>query len=186
MKSNNKNIEIEFRSLFDKKKHDGLISFLSRNGEDLGQDDKDVYFFIMPTRLLKVVDNISFNSAKIVLKLNKIGSGSNFKEIEIPIDRKEISRAVDFFKSLELTDNVMRSFQQRRNFNYKGVEIAVKYSDVWGYHAELEILIDSLEEKIAAENKINAIAKELNLKLMTDDELKKFTTRAEEKHKHSV
>lgn len=186
MNSTEKNMEIEFRSIFDKNKHDEMVAFLSNNGEDLGQDDKDVYFFIMPTKLLKVVDNVSFNSAKIVLKLNKIGHGSDFKEIEILINRKDVKKTVELFKGLKLTDNIMRSFQQRRNFHYKGVEIAVKYSDVWGYHAELEILIDSLSKKGAAEDKINDIAKELSIKLMTDEELKRFTTEAEAKYKNSA
>ena len=82
------NIEVEFRSMFDKNKYNKLAKFLNANAEDLGKDDKDVYFFIFPDKLLKVVNNISQKTAKLVMKLTKIGHGNAFEEIEIPIKYK--------------------------------------------------------------------------------------------------
>jgi adenylate cyclase class IV len=179
----NKNIEIEFRSIFDENRYVELKEFLDKNAQNLGEDDKDVFFFIMPDKLIKVVNNISRNNAKLVLKLNKIGKGSDFKEIEIPISQADVDDAVKIFSALEITDNVMQSFQKRRNYLYKDVELALKYSDVWGYHLELEILINDLNEKQSAEQKIMGIVDELGIKLMTDEELTEFTKNAEEKYK---
>ena len=71
-------IEIEFRSIFDRPRYRKINDFLQKNAKNLGKDDKDVFFFIMPDKLLKVVNNISKNNAQIVLKLNKIGKGSDF------------------------------------------------------------------------------------------------------------
>lgn len=176
---NSKTIEIEFRSIFNKEKYDMLEKFLNENTEDLGADDKDVYFFIMPDKLLKVVDNVSKGNAKIVTKLNKIGKGDSFEEIEISIDRKDVEKAVNMFKSLNLTDNIMHSFQQRHNYLYKGVELALKYSDEWSYHLEMEIVVDDPNKETDAKKKLYDVAKELDVHIMTNEELTNFTQKAE-------
>jgi len=171
--------EIEFRSMFSKEKYDQLQAFLSANAQDLGQDDKDVYFFILPNKLLKVVSNISKNSAKLVLKLNKIGEGSSFKEIEIPFNPQEFESLASIFKELGF-NKAMRSFQKRHNYNYKGVEIALKYSEDWGYHSELEIVVSSEDKIKDCEEKILFVANELGIRIMSDQELKEFTQKKEE------
>ncbi len=174
-----KTIEIELRSIFDKKKYDEVEKFLKEKAEDLGADDKDVYFFIMPDKLSKVVDNISKGNAKIVTKLNKIGKGDSFEEIEVAIDREDVEKAVNMFKSLNLTENIMHSFQKRHNYLYKGVELALKYSDVWSYHLELEIVVDDPKKEEDAKKKLYSVAKELDIHIMTDEELTEFTQKAE-------
>ena len=78
---------------------------------------------------------------------------------------------------------MMESFQKRHNYLFKGVEIALKYSDVWQYHLELEILINDEDKKIVAEKRIYEVADELGVRIMTDEELKEFTKKAEEKYK---
>lgn len=181
--SNQNNIEIEFRAIFGENDFYRLKEYLDKNANNLGEDDKDVFFFIMPDKLLKVVNNISKNNAKLVLKLNKIGKGSNFEEIEIPIERKYINDFVKVLTTIGFTDNIMHSFQKRKNYVYKGVEVALKYSEVWGHHLELEIMIADIKEKEQAEKKIREAANDLNIKLMTDEELAEFTKKAEEKNK---
>ncbi len=177
-----KNIEIEYRARFDEKKHIELQKFLSAKAQDLGQDDKDVYFFLFPDKLVKTVNNISKKTAKIVLKLNKIGKGSIFEEIEIPINSGDFDKATRLFVALE-TGEYMHSFQKRHNYLYKGVELALKWSETWGYHLELEIVMDDAEGKGDAERKISAVAEELGIKTMTDQELSEFTQAAEAEYK---
>lgn len=178
-----KNIEVEFRTLLTEGQHLALMDFLLKNGEDLGQDDKDTYFFIFKDKLLKVVNNLSKKSGKIVLKLNKLGNGSDFEEIEIPIAKDQVDRTAKLFKLLNLPAQLIHNEQKRRNFTYKGVEISVKHSNDWGYHAELEIVVGEPKEKEAAVFKIEEIAKELGLKLMTDEEIFEFTQRIEEDYR---
>ena len=180
--SNQKNIEIEFRAIFGEKDFFRIKEFLDQNAKNIGEDDKDVFFFILPDKLLKVVDNISKNNAKLVLKLNKIGKGSDFEEMEIPIERESINDFVKVLTTLGFTDNIMHSFQKRQNYIYKGVEIALKYSEVWGYHLELEVMIIDIKEKEQAEKKLRKVASDLNVKLVGDKELAEFTKKAEEKH----
>ena len=176
------NIEIEFRSMFDKKKYDKLTKFFNANAEDLGEDNKDVCFFIFSNKLLKVVNNVSKKTAELVMKLTKIGYGNSFEEIEIPINSEDINNTIRIFTFLGCK-NIMQSFQQRHNYLYKGVNLALKYSEHWGHHLELEIMIDKLEKKRLAEKQIMQIAKELKVHLMTDEELKKFTKKVESEYK---
>jgi adenylate cyclase class IV len=175
-------IEIEYRARFNEKKYKELANFLHKNAKDLGNDDKDVWFFLLPNKLLKVVNNISQKSAKIVLKLNKIGKGSDFEEIEIPIKQKDFDNVAQVFSLLKIGES-MHSFQKRRNFYYKGVELALKWSELWGFHLELEIVINDLKQKGRAKDKIFHLAKELSVQLMSDKELIKFTKNAERKYK---
>ena len=142
-----KKIEIEFMSLFDKEKYDYLLKFLINNGQDLGEDDKETYFFIFPDKLLKVVKNISQGSGKVVLKKGKIGKDLEIEEIEIPLHINEVNRMAKLFCALNLPVQIMHNLQKRHNFYYKGIELAVKHSDDWGYHAELEIIIENLKDK---------------------------------------
>lgn len=181
-----KRIEIEFRTIFNKNKHNELKRFLDNYSTNLGKDDKDVYFFICKDKLLKVVKNISKKNAKIVLKLNRIGRGNDFEEIEISINYTDTNKAVIFFANLNITKDIWHSFQKRNNYFYKGVEIALKYSNTWGYHAELEIIIDNKNKKENAENKIKKVAEELNLKLMSDEELKKFMRKVKKDYKNKL
>ena len=178
----NKHIEIEFRSLLDENKYNELLRVLKDKARDLGEDDKDVYFFIMPDRLLKVTDNVSQGTAKITIKLTRIGQGSDFEEIEYLIDPQDIQKAVKLFRLLDVTDEVQHAFQKRHNFEYKDVELAIKHSDAWGYHAELEIMIGDQRDKASAEEKIKKVAEELGLQLMNEEELRAFTEQKDKEY----
>ncbi|MCX6793106.1 MAG: CYTH domain-containing protein [Candidatus Falkowbacteria bacterium] len=175
-----KNIEIEFRSMFDENKYKELEEILKAQAKDLGEDNKNVYFFILSDKLLKVSDNISKKSAKITLKLEKIGQGSAFKEIEFPVDKASVPVAIELFKQLGYT-HVIESFQQRHNYLLDGVELSLKYSKDWGYHLELEIMVKNESEREEAEFKIKELAQKLDVKLMSNNELAEFVKRFEAK-----
>jgi len=183
MSKENKNIEIEHRARFDKTTYDNISNFLNANAEDLGEDDKDAYFFLFPDKLLKTVNNISKKTAKIVLKLNKIGKGNDFEEIEIPIRPEDFNAATKLFVALR-TGDYMHSFQKRHNYLYKGVELALKWSEAWGHHLELEVVVSDLAKKEEIEKKIAAVADELRVSLMTNRELLEFTQTAEAEYKN--
>lgn len=180
--SQGKQIEIEFRARFSEEKYESLKKFLDGRAENLGEDDKDVFFFLFPDRLLKVVNNVSKGDAKVVLKLNKIGKGSDFEEIEVPIAQKDFEKTAKIFVDV-LTCDSMHSFQKRHNYFYKGVELALKWSEIWGYHLELEVVVGDPQLKEEAEKKMFAVAEELGVIIMTDAELKEFTEKAEADYK---
>ena len=114
------NIEVEMRSVFDKNTYDRLKKFFIKSAKNLGEDDKDVYFFLLPDKLLKVVSNISKKTAKIVLKLNRIGQGSTFDENEIPISPNDCQKAVDMFLHL--------GFKEMQHTFQKDIIIYIKVS----------------------------------------------------------
>lgn len=178
-----KNIEIEHRALLTEDQYNNLLAYLSEHATDLGADDKQVYFFLMPDKLLKVSHNISKQSGKITLKLNRIGQGSAFEEIEFPIAAEDVTKAVNLFKLLG-HEYLVEPTIRRRNYVYNGVEFAVKYSKSWGYHAELEIVIDDPKHQAAADSQIHSVASELGLTLMTDEEQAAFTKNVEQNYVH--
>lgn len=182
-KQEKKNIEVEFRSRFSKEKYDQLLKFLLKNAQDLGTDDKRVWFFVMPDKLLKVTHNVSSKSGKITLKLTKIGKGNHFEEIEFPITEESVESAIRLFTELG-HKYLFEPIILRHNFLFKGVELALKYSKTWGYHLELEIEIDSLAQKNEVEEKIFKVAEELGITVMSEDELWEFTQNVEKTYKN--
>ncbi|MFH1233618.1 MAG: CYTH domain-containing protein [Patescibacteria group bacterium] len=173
-----RNIEVELRSLLDEKQFFELKNCLAQKGKDLGEDNKDSHFFIFPDKLLKVTDNITKNNAKITLKLQKIGLGNDFEEIEVYFPREDADKIIRIFGILGFK-NYMYSYQNRHNYVYKNIEFALKYTVSWGFHCELEIMVDNEQDVPNAVRQINTVASELGLKIMTDEELKEFTTKIE-------
>jgi adenylate cyclase class IV len=165
-------IEVEFRALLDKEHHDQLMALLLKNAEDLGADDKEITYFLFPDKLLKVVNGISNASAKISLKLKRFGQGPDAEEHEVEINPAEVPKAISLLDAFGFK-NHSSDFNKRHNFRYKGVEIALKYSDEveWGHHLEMEILIDDPLAKSPAEAKIKSLADELGVKLMSESDL---------------
>jgi predicted adenylyl cyclase CyaB len=172
--------EVELRARFDQKTHERLKAFLEKHAESLGVDDKDAYYYIYPDRLLKLVNNISKGTAKISLKLNKIGQGASFSEHELEFSEAQFGTAKFILDNLGLpTTKVMHGPQQRVNYRYKGAELALKWSEAWGYHLELEQLVETEAETPAAEAKLRELAQELGVEIMSDEELREFTQSAE-------
>ena len=179
-----KQIEVEFRALVSEEQYTNLISTLNKQAKDLGEDDKVVHFFLFPDKLLKVTNNLSQGSAKITLKLNRIGNGSMFEEFEVPIAQSDVDKMSRIFQTFDF-EYLLEPIVKRHNYLYKGVELAIKYSESWQYHVELEIVIDNETEHEQAEQTIKEIADELCLKLMTEDELATFTENIEENYRAS-
>lgn len=175
-------IEVEFRSLLKKEKYNNLKKFLDKKAKDLGKDNKNVYFFLLPNKIVKVTKNVSKKTAKIVIKLNRLGQGScDFEEIEIPINLSDFNKTVKLFKELPF-NQIQNSYQKRHNYFYDGVELALKYTKSWGYHLELEIMIDKKSKLKKSEEKIRAVAKKLGVKIMEEKELAEFAKNIDEQY----
>jgi adenylate cyclase class IV len=171
-------VEIEMRARFDELTHDRLLSRLRRDAEDLGRDDKNIHFYVLPGKLLKVTDNTSAGSAKITLKTGKIGHGATFPETEFAIASEDVPSAVRVFNALGFESEMHQAYNERHNFRFGGVEIAVKWSEAWGHHAEFEVLLEdtaNASTREEAEALIRSIAEELGVALMSESELLRFT-----------
>ena len=166
------------RARFPKGVHDQLVARLKAAGEDLGPDDKHIYFYVLPDQLLKVTDNTAADTAKITLKGSRIGQGAAFEETEFAIARDDVAAAVKLFNALGFEAAMHEAFNFRHNYRFDGVEIAVKWSEAWGYHAEFEVLLEDGAPDAAraeAEAKITDVAMALGVTLMTEQELADFT-----------
>lgn len=171
-------VEIEMRARYDKETHDRLTARLEREATDLGRDDKLIYFYVLPDKLLKVTDNTAAGSAKITLKHSKIGQGAAFPETEFPIAREDVAAAVTVLNALGFEPHMHQAYNQRHNYRFRGVEIAVKWSEAWGHHAEFEVLLDDTASDTAREEaviRVTTAAQELGVTLMSEQELADFT-----------
>lgn len=177
-------VEVEMRARFDEEASDRLVACLSAEAADLGRDDKHIYFYVLSDQLLKVTDNVAAGTAKITLKHSKIGKGTAFPETEFTIARENITAAVTLFNGLGFEKHMHEAFNQRHNYRFRGVEIAVKWSEAWGHHAEFEVLLEDGASSAAhqeATSRIQAVAQELGVDLMTEEQLADFTSAFEAK-----
>lgn len=173
-----KTIEIEYRALLTEKQFLELRSFLNNKAELLENDNKDTLFYIWNDKVIKVVQNAESLATKMVLKPGRIGEQSHFEETELKLDPSMFDMAKKFCEQL-VPEKVMRSFQFRTNYMYKNVEIALKYTETWGFHIELEIMVESVDQKDQVEQEIKSVANELKLHLLDDAELSKLTAELE-------
>jgi adenylate cyclase class IV len=175
--------EIEHRAVLSEEQYNELAEKLTHEATLLGSDDKEVSYYIFPDKLLKVVRNISKGTAKLSLKLNALGAGSSFQEFEIPFPEESFETMKNICDSISAPDQVISGTQKRTNYEYLGVEIALKWSEDWGYHVEFEIMVFDLSEKETADARIEKVAQDLSVSLMTDEEVKIFSDRVRTKKK---
>ncbi|MGV9311168.1 hypothetical protein ACWDR0_03105 [Streptomyces sp. NPDC003691] len=171
-------VEIEMRARYSPQTHDRLLGRLRCDAEDLGPDDKSIHFYVLPDQLLKVTENTSAGTAKVSLKNNRIGRGAAFGETEFAIAPADVATAVRLLDALSFGGTRHEAFTRRHNFRLDGVEIAVKWSEAWGHHAEFEVLLDDDAPgaaRTAAAERIAGVAAALGVVLMTEEELAEFT-----------
>lgn len=177
--------EIEHRAVLTEEVYKELAEKLGREATLLGADDKEVSYYIFPDKLLKVVRNISKDTAKLSLKLNALGKGSSFQEFEVPFPEESFETMKSICDNICTPNQVINGTQKRTNYEYRGVEIALKWSEDWGYHVEFEIMVPDLSEKASADVRINEVAKELSVPLMTEEEVATFSAEVRSKNKLS-
>lgn len=173
-------LEIEKRGFLTEEKYNELLIFLGKDGKSLGADDKEVVYYIYPDKLLKVVNNISKQNAKVSLKMSKVGEGSAFPETEVFFDQKDFEKMKYIFDTIAKPEKVMGGIQKRKNFEYEDCEVAIKWSEVWGFHFEIEKMVSEQSEVEKAEKELHGVANGLGIKILTDEELKEFTKKAEQ------
>ncbi|WP_018351969.1 CYTH domain-containing protein [Longispora albida] len=175
-------VEIEFRARLTAAEREVLEGRLRVEALDLGQDDKEIVFYVLPDKLLKVVRNLTAQTAMVVVKTSRIGEGAAFPEIELPIADADIPAAVAVFDALGYAQLRHTAVTERHNYRFDGVDLAVKWSRDWGHHVELEIVLPDTagpEDQLEAERQIGAVADHLGVTVMTEEELRQFTRRFE-------
>ena len=179
-----KNIEVEVRGLLNEGKYNFLIDYLDKNGTDKEIDDRKTTFFIMSEKTLKISEKKSKGIAKISLKVGDIVKDLSQKEFEITIEPKDFDIAEKIFYNLGFTQ-IQHTEQKRINYNYKNCEFAVKWSVDWGYHFEIEQMVELESEVEQSNQKLLSLAKELDLTLMSEAEFGKRCAEIDEKYNPS-
>ena len=171
--------EHELRAFLTEDQHDSAAHQLAEIGDDLGQDDKASYFFVLSGLNLSVVK--TDRDARIKLKGGVVGSDTS--PVEYPevvlADAESAERAVQLLSALTGV-TPQQSYQVRHNYRVGLVEVALKYTEAWGFHAELERLYSGNTEAELnraakeADEDIYRLADRLGIKLATDGEIQSF------------
>lgn len=169
-----KQIEVEFRAQLSEPEYTRIKKILDQKGKLLSEQDQASYYFYDSGKAFKMVHDKDKGSVRIAHKLKTIRESTDFEELEIVMDPKHIETAVPMFKSLLDIDRVIYDEQKRFNYDYKGLEIALKWSEGWGHHIELEKVVIDQKDVPEAEKSIRSVAKELGVKLMNIDDIKRL------------
>ena len=134
-------------------------------------DNKTSYFFVLPD----VNVSIASSPTKTVIKYKggQLGLGNGFEEIEIPIEQSSLPDSIKLFSAL-LKVEPQVSEQFRINYVLPGgIEIALKYTQTWGFHLEAEKTYEHAESLEDAERQakddLATLAKELSISYIDDE-----------------
>lgn len=180
MKKDNYLIEVELRGLLSKDKWLDLISNLKQCCGDYENDDKLSYFFVIANGILKVNNEITKNTAKIVYKH---GDESNniLEEYEITIHREDVEKAVNMFVNLGYK-NVNEVDQKRINFKYKDTVISLKNTPDFGPHFEIEMKAKNISDARKKKKELMQVCRELGLTPMTPKQIRELIVKVNNNH----
>ena len=143
-------IEVEQRGLLTQEEFTRVEAYLREHAEYLNEDHKYVEYFIYKDKLLKVIRNDSQKNAVLSLKLNALGNGALFDETECTLPIDQFPALQKIIRTITTPDQIITGTQKRENFILDGVEVALKWSEDWGHHFELECMIEDAKEESAA------------------------------------
>jgi adenylate cyclase class IV len=89
----------------------------------------------------------------------------------------------DILGSITNPSQIIEGEQKRKNYVYKGCEIAVKWSKDYKYHFEIEKVIENKDDVSEVEKELDGVVEELGLVSMTNDELKQFQQKVQDEAK---
>ena len=172
-------IEVEIRGIITKEEFDKAKVFLDQKSSSKVEDNRETYFFIVPNLNLKVANAKSNGTAKIALKTGSESQIAN-EELEISIKPEDTETAIKIFNHLGF-DKYKRSDQIRTNYIYKELEIALKWSQDWSYHFEMEFVTDDNSKVEELKKQLHVIASEIGLTPMTESQLEDYITNLRKK-----
>ncbi len=135
-------------------------------------DNKVSYFFVLPEQNLSIAK--SEKKCVIKYKHGSVGVGNGFAEYEIPVDKQYLQQTVDMLKMLCGTTP---QFSEQFRVNYilpNEIEVALKYTQTWGFHLEIEKIYTDEKDKALAKKEVEETADKLKIHLITDTEMKGF------------
>ena len=149
-------------------------------------DNKHSFFFVLPDINVSVAS--SSKETKVKYKGGQLGKGNGFEEIEYNIERDSLLEAIKLFTKL-LGLPPQESFQFRINYSLDDdIEIALKYTEMWGFHLEAErVYVASSEsektlKQAESKDKLDHLASALGFRYITDQEMAVFTEQCKQEN----
>lgn len=178
-----KNYEYEERSFLDEENFIRLKNYFDTHHSRMSMDNKQSFFFVMPDVNVSIAS--SEKETKVKYKGGQLGMGNGFEEVEFRINPESLGEAIHLFSSL-LSVAPQESYQFRINYVLdNNIEIALKYTEMWGFHMEVERTyaasseLSANIEKNAAKDELMIFAKKLNFAYIDDKQMKKFKGQCE-------
>lgn len=144
-------------------------------------DNKISYFYVLPDKNI----SIATSPLKTVIKYKDgqlINGDNGFEEREFEINPENLTEALNFFTAMF---NLEPEKSEQFRINYilpNSIEVALKYTQTWGFHLEVEKLYSinddfNIEtEKTQAKNEVDNVGMLLNIKYISDEEIKQFAS----------
>ncbi len=175
--------EYEERAFLDEKSFTRIKEYLDEHNNQKFIDNKQSFFFVMPDVNVSIAS--SEQETKIKYKGGQLGRGNGFEEIEFKIQPDSLSKAIRLFSSL-LSITPQESYQFRINYILNdNVEIALKYTAMWGFHMEVERTytanseLSIREEKDKSKDALNSFAHKLGFMYINDKQMEEFKVQCE-------
>lgn len=181
-------IEVEKLSIIDKNTYLAIGEILlSKGAKDLGENNTRTVFFHPEDARVKVQENMSKGTAKVVWKSGgSLKANDSRTEIELPFSPSDFDIAVDLVKAfLSGVEFFSARVQERHDYKLGDVNVSVKYSEDYGYHVECDLNVSSDDQVDDGLRKIEQVAQGLGLHTLSSDEendfMKKMELRAAKK-----
>lgn len=176
-----KTYEYEERAFIDEADYLRIKNKLDAESLKATIDNKISYFYVLPDKNI----SIAASPSKTVIKYKGgqlINGDNGFEEREFAINPENLTEALNFFTAMF---NLEPEKSEQFRINYilpNSIEVALKYTQTWGFHLEVEKLysvnddFDIEAEKIQAKNEVDTVGKLLGIKYITDEEIKQFAS----------
>jgi predicted adenylyl cyclase CyaB len=169
------NIEVEKRGFLTKDYYESIgFKLITLGAADIGENNSETIFFLLDNSQVKVQKNISKKIAKIAWKSDGNTGVESRKEIEVPININDFDSSVEIFSKILKNAQIFQTKQNRHDYRMNDIEIAIKYSDDWGYHIEIETIVHNSSDVANGLKLIKEFAQTINVTLILPDEEKAF------------
>lgn len=176
--------EYEERAFLDESTFEVAKRYLDSHALESKIDNKHSYFFVMPDVNVSIAS--SQTETKIKYKGGQLGLGNGFEEREFNIKNESLNDAISLFTSL-LRTVPQESYQFRINYKLANdIEVALKYTHMWGFHLEAERVysaqhnsIKAVEEE-ASKVALGNLAHAIGINYIANEEMAAFKLQCEQ------
>lgn len=169
--------EYEERAFLTEEKFFSIRNGLEEMATSRNLDNKQSYFYVLENVNVSIA--VSKNGVKAKYKGGQLGNGNGFVEREFCIDPLSKTDAILFFKDLLKTEP-QTSYQFRINYKLDDdIEVALKYTQTWGFHLEAERVYDAdgtgvEHEAQKSKNRLAKLSEALKISYISDQEMYVF------------